>query len=193
MKYEKANLKRKEQMALSLKKLLEQKDLQKITVQEIADDCGINRYTFYYHFKDIYDLLSWAFQNETLAVLQKNENCLTWQEGFQMFLRHNVENRQVFRRILDGVGTEMLWNLFYQEISHLMDAFLLDVKGSQEISEDYWRFFRNFYMGALCGVLMDWLRQDTPISEDTFMAYLQPLMSELAIQETLRQAELDEL
>ncbi len=46
MKYEKANLKRKEQMALSLKKLLKQKDLQKITVQEIADDCGINRYTF---------------------------------------------------------------------------------------------------------------------------------------------------
>ncbi len=193
MKYERANLKRKEQMALSLKKLLEQKDLQKITVQEIADDCGINRYTFYYHFKDIYDLLSWAFQNETLAIIKKNENCLTWQEGFQMFLRHNVENRQVFRRILDGVGTEMLWNLFYQEISHLMDAFLLDVKGSQEISEDYWQFLRNFYIGALCGVLMDWLRQDTPISEDTFMAYLQPLMSEPAIQETLRQAELDEL
>ena len=39
----------------SLKNLLLQKPLHKITISDIADDCGINRMTFYYHFKDIYD------------------------------------------------------------------------------------------------------------------------------------------
>ena len=38
----------------SLKNLLLQKPLHKITISDIADDCGINRMTFYYHFKDIY-------------------------------------------------------------------------------------------------------------------------------------------
>ena len=36
----------------SLKNLLLQKPLNKITISDIADDCGINRMTFYYHFKD---------------------------------------------------------------------------------------------------------------------------------------------
>ncbi len=193
MNHEKANLKRKEQMAHSLKKLLEQKDLQKITIQEIADDCGINRYTFYYHFKDIYDLMSWSFQYEALALIQKSENCLTWQEGFQLFLQHTAENRQAFKRALDGVGQEMLRNLFYQEICHLMDVFLLDMKGSRQVSETYWQFLRNFYIAALCGVLIDWLRQDIPISEEMVMAYLRPLMDGAAIREAFRQAELDGL
>lgn len=36
----------------SLKNLLLKKPLTKITVGDITDDCGINRMTFYYHFKN---------------------------------------------------------------------------------------------------------------------------------------------
>ena len=43
----------------SLKNLLLKKPLTKITINDIAEDCGINRITFYYHFKDIYDLVEW--------------------------------------------------------------------------------------------------------------------------------------
>lgn len=77
MKQEELSQKRKEQMAESLKKLMKQKSLQKITIQEITDDCGMNRYTFYYHFKDIYDLLSCVFHEEALSLIRKSDNCLT--------------------------------------------------------------------------------------------------------------------
>lgn len=40
--------------------LLLKKPLNKITINDIAEDCGINRMTFYYHFQDIYDLVEWA-------------------------------------------------------------------------------------------------------------------------------------
>ncbi len=43
----------------SLKNLLWEKPLSKITVTDITEDCGISRMTFYYHFKDIYDLVDW--------------------------------------------------------------------------------------------------------------------------------------
>lgn len=36
--------------------LLNRKPLDKITVKEIVEECGINRNTFYYHYDDIYDL-----------------------------------------------------------------------------------------------------------------------------------------
>ena len=47
-------------MKASLKKLIKKKPLAKITISDIADDCGISRMTFYYHFKDIYDLVEWC-------------------------------------------------------------------------------------------------------------------------------------
>ena len=68
MKRNELSLHRKEQMAASLKKLMTRKNLGRITIQELADDCGINRYTFYYHFQDIYDLLSWTFRQDREAV-----------------------------------------------------------------------------------------------------------------------------
>ena len=53
----------------SLKNLLLQKPLNKITISDIADDCGINRMTFYYHFKDIYDLVEWSCQEDAAKAL----------------------------------------------------------------------------------------------------------------------------
>ena len=48
-------------LARSLKKVLEKKSLDKITITDITDDCGVNRQTFYYHFHDIYELIEWMY------------------------------------------------------------------------------------------------------------------------------------
>ena len=50
----------KHALAESLKKLLLKKPLNKITINDLTTDCGISRMAFYYHFKDIYDLVEWV-------------------------------------------------------------------------------------------------------------------------------------
>ena len=57
----------------SLKKLLLQKPLNKITINDITEDCGINRMTFYYHFKDIYDLVEWVCMEDAKKALADNK------------------------------------------------------------------------------------------------------------------------
>ena len=44
----------------SLKKFLLKKPVDKITIIDLTNDCGISRMSFYYHFKEIYDLVEWA-------------------------------------------------------------------------------------------------------------------------------------
>ena len=61
----------KKALAESLKKILATKSLDSITVIEIAEDCGVNRQTFYYHFQDIYALLEWIFASETKQAIDK--------------------------------------------------------------------------------------------------------------------------
>ena len=50
----------KRALEASLKKMLLKKPVTKITISDITEDCGVNRATFYYHFKDIYDLIEWS-------------------------------------------------------------------------------------------------------------------------------------
>ena len=62
------SLRTKQALAESLKKLTARKDFQEISVGGIAAGCGLSRNTFYYHFRDKYDLANWIFHSET-AVL----------------------------------------------------------------------------------------------------------------------------
>ena len=66
----------------SLKNLLLKKPLTKITINDIAEDCGINRMTFYYHFKDIYDLVEWSCTEDARKALEEKKTYDTWQQGF---------------------------------------------------------------------------------------------------------------
>ena len=66
--------KTKRALAASLKHLLLQKPLTKITIRDIAEDCGVSRMTFYYHFKDIYDLAEWTCAEDAARALEGKEN-----------------------------------------------------------------------------------------------------------------------
>lgn len=190
MKHEELSYLRKKQMADSLKRLMSKKSLKKITVQEIAEDSGTNRYTFYYHFKDIYDLLAWMFHEEALSLFQRSDNCLTWQDGFYLFLQSVRENKTVFKCALDSLGENELRNLLRREVTHLMDLFMSDVGGRYQVSEQYQAFLRDFYIAALSGTVMEWVRKDLDLSEETMMAYLKEVLDD-QIREAFRRAERD--
>ncbi|MGD1819675.1 MAG: TetR/AcrR family transcriptional regulator, partial [Pleomorphochaeta sp.] len=78
----------KKALAYSLKKLLETKTLDKITISEIVDDCDLNRQSFYYHFSNIYELVQWTFSKDVEKQLQNKVNYKNWQEGFLVILSY---------------------------------------------------------------------------------------------------------
>ena len=56
----------------SLKHLLLKKPVNKITINDISEDCGVNRATFYYHFQDIYALIEWSCEEDSRKALSDN-------------------------------------------------------------------------------------------------------------------------
>ena len=76
----------------SLKNLLLKKPLTKITIGDITEDCGINRMTFYYHFKDIYDLVEWACLEDARRALDEKKTYDTWQQGLLQIFEAVQEN-----------------------------------------------------------------------------------------------------
>ena len=54
----------KKLLADSLKSMMTTVSLEKISVEQLTRQCGISRNTFYYHFQDKYQLVSWIFYQE---------------------------------------------------------------------------------------------------------------------------------
>ena len=51
-------------IAQSLNRMLLIKDLDKITISDITNECDINRQTFYYHFNIANDILKYYVENK---------------------------------------------------------------------------------------------------------------------------------
>ena len=98
----------------SLKKLLLEKPLHKITVSDITDDCGINRMTFYYHFKDIYDLVEWCCQEDASRALAGKKTYETWQQGLLQIFEAVQENKPFILNVYRSVSREQVENYLYQ-------------------------------------------------------------------------------
>ncbi|MDR3364083.1 MAG: TetR/AcrR family transcriptional regulator [Clostridiales Family XIII bacterium] len=148
----------KKALAASLKNLLAQKTLDKITVIDIVKDCEVNRQTFYYHFHDIYDLVEWTFLNEATRALGPDKTYETWQQGFLKIFGYALENKTLIKNIYHSAGRGHLTQYLYRETGHL----LMDVvRGKAEglpVREDEMAFIADFYKYAFAGILLEWIR-----------------------------------
>ena len=116
----------KRALEASLKNLLLQKPLNKITINDITEDCGISRMTFYYHFKDIYDLVEWACAEDAARALEGKKTYNTWQEGFLNIFHAVLENKPFIMNVYRSVSRERI----EQYLNPLIRSLILGVAGS---------------------------------------------------------------
>ena len=110
----------KKALAESLKKLLSKNKLNKITIKEITEDCGVNRQTFYYHFKDIYDLLEWIYKNEVIQEIEEKTTYETWQQGFLYIFEYILKNKEFVKNTYYSISKDFLLNFIYKDTVFLV-------------------------------------------------------------------------
>ena len=128
-KLDRRTLKTRKAIADALAELLTEKELQKVTVQEIADKADVNRVTFYKHYLDVYDLYE-KIEQETLVqlgmlVLQLEE--LPAEELFPHLIGYIADNQKIFRMIFSPNNTGMLLN----KLSKLIEGLFLKLESEK--------------------------------------------------------------
>ena len=108
----------KKALAMAMKELMEQIPFSKISVSDICEKCGMNRKSFYYHFKDKYDLrdrlvtykTSQLFGNAHTALIEQNI------QGFenQMFfvIDHIIDRLEKEPKLLQFISKNLSWGIF---------------------------------------------------------------------------------
>ncbi|MEG0779614.1 MAG: TetR/AcrR family transcriptional regulator [Oscillospiraceae bacterium] len=149
----------KRALAASLKKLLAEKPLDKITVVDIVEDCEVNRQTFYYHFQDIYDLIEWIFLTETTRVLDGKKTYDTWQQGFLQVFDYVLENKPLMVNVYHSVRRDELERYLYEVTCHLLMGVVEEQAAGLSVREEDKQFIADFYKYAFVGLLLDWIRR----------------------------------
>ena len=152
----------KHALAAALKELIAQKPIDKITIHDITERCGIRRQNFYYHFEDVYDLMRWMFQEEAMSLLRQHEGTLLWQEGLLQLFRYIEENKAVCLCALRSVGRDHLKRFFETDIHAIIhrtvEQFGHEVGAiSAGVTESDVELVTHFYVVALTGMLESWL------------------------------------
>lgn len=142
----------------SLKRMLLKKPLDKITISDIAEDCGINRMTFYYHFKDIYDLVEWSCVEDAAKALNGKKTYETWQQGFLQIFQAVLENRPFILNVYHSVSREQVETYLYTLTYDLLIGVIEEKAAGRNVSDSDKKFIADFYKFAFVGLMLDWIK-----------------------------------
>ena len=149
----------KRALASALKELLEHKPLNKITIADITEQCGVNRQTFYYHFQDIYDLMDWIFVSEATQVIQGKKTYNTWQQGFLQIFEYVLANKALITNAYHSLSREQMERYLYDVTYHLLIDVVEEQAAGIPVRQEDKAFIADFYKYAFVGLLLDWIRQ----------------------------------
>ncbi len=148
----------KRALVASLKDLLAEKPLDKITVTDLTEHCGVNRMTFYYHFKDIYDLVEWACIESATRALAGQKTYDTWQQGFLQILQAVQKDKVFVTKVYHSISREHIENYLYRLTYDLMFGVVEEKAAGMTVRPEDKEFIASFYKYAFVGLTLEWVR-----------------------------------
>ncbi len=167
-------------LANALKELLEEQPLERISVSDICERCHMNRKSFYYHFRDKYDLVNWIFDTEFIALNQAHSTDMRelsrsfdsrW-ENIEIICHYFYDNRTFYRRVLKVDGQNSFSAHFREFIRPLLQLRMEGLLGQEAVPQMVYDFVVD---GVICAIER-WLLDKNCVSAEEFMYNLKKLI-----------------
>ena len=127
----------------SLKKLMLQKPLDKITIRDLTEDCGISRS---------------CLEDATHALAGK-KTYDTWSEGLVQIFDAVYENKPFILNAYRCISRDQIESFLFHLTSDLLMNVVEEKAEGTSISEEDRRFIADFYKYSFVGLMLDWIKQ----------------------------------
>ena len=138
-------------------KLLNERPMNQITVRTIVDECGINRNSFYYHFRDISDLAIELIESTTDKVLNEHKSIDTIENIVNEFIEFATKYKKAFLNVYNSLNREV----FEQDLLMTCDQFVrkyFEKKlGSRKLPKETLETIILLYKSEFFGLFCEWL------------------------------------
>lgn len=152
----------------TVKKLVREKPIEKISVGEITHVCGLNRNTFYYHFKDKYEIFEYVFNAEVAPLLEPYMTLEHWADSTDVLCRHMKSEKEFYTNALKSQGTNTMRELLTNYYKNFLIIGAAPHYERLGIEGDSRELVARFYSHAIIGMLCDWvafgMKKDTDVA-----------------------------
>ena len=167
-------------LADQLKLLMKNKTIDKISISDITTAVGVNRQTFYYHFADIFDLLKWTIEQESIIPLQVQTK-QSWEKALPMLFAYLEENREFALSAIHSLGHDPFKRFFYQEVNGMIAGVVEKLGEGIEVEEKTRGFLSHFYTISISSLAISWLQGEVEYSPDEMIQMLMTMIEEQTI------------
>ena len=143
-------------MKASLKKLIKKKPLAKITISDIAEDCNISRMTFYYHFKDIYDLVEWSIISDAEESAHGNFDTDTWEKKLLTIFTVARMNKEFYLSLFNYMDRELAERYIIRYTDIVAKQLVEENLGPITSAEGNRARLAEYYSHAIMGIICCW-------------------------------------
>ena len=177
-----SNIMTKKLFADALKKLMGTKSFAKIGVGDIAKACGMNRNSFYYHFKDKYELLNWIFFTEITEHLNREEalELSSW-DILEYLLRFFAREKDFYANAMSYEGQDSLIQYFTDLLGTLFEARTRDLF-QDGLDEEFREFYMDFFLDAVVRAIVRWVRDGAKYPPEEFMGMIRKAATGTALR-----------
>ncbi len=158
----------KKALADSLKKQLAHLPFNKITVTDICQECGMHRQSFYYHFKDKYELVNWIFNEEFIEFVNNNVNHKENWSFLEDICQYFYDNRNFYQKVLmveeqnsfSEYFSQFLQKIFYQCLKNILTE------------NTHLDFYIHFYTDAIIAAIKRWISSENCCPPKKFISLI---------------------
>lgn len=147
----------RERIMASCLKLLEERPLREITVKDIVEGCGVNRNTFYYHFKDLPALLEEIIMDQAERIIAEQGPALSLPDCLETVVRFAERRRQALLHINQSAHRDLFELCLMDVCRRVVEGYAAAAIGSLPIRPEDRETVVHFYQCECFGQVMAWL------------------------------------
>ena len=174
MNHEEMNQRTEAVLIGTFKALMLKKPMNKITVSELVEECGINRKTFYYHFEDIRDMQRKMLRQDIEAIFSRADLITDHDLIINSVLDYIEQNKVILKNMLSCIGRAELDLFLNSNVNKPIYSLVCETEQKQNLSvgDEYKRFLADFFTRAVSGVLIDWIENRADLNKEQIKQYL---------------------
>lgn len=147
-------------IARTVKQLMEEVPFDRMTTTDIIEKSGVSRKTFYYHFKDKYDVVNWIFSAEIIDGILESTTLDDWAQGSLKLCCYIRDNKAFYTNAVNASGQNCFVEFLHTLSEMQLQKLCRDALEKGVLTEDDLAFLIEFYYSAFIGVLTKWVRED---------------------------------
>ena len=179
----------------SFMRLLAERPVDKITVKDIVEDCGIARNTFYYHYRDIYEVLEEILDIRVQEVVREMQASYTGsgeqaQQAYMASFSELREQGDILYHIFQSAGEDVVRRYLGKTFTTIFEQLIeIEAEGIPASPEDK-RLIARLLRNATTGFLVEWLESGMKLPIEQTVRRLDFLFTDL-VREALKRSAAD--